>query len=294
MIIVKLSGGLGNQLFQYAFGRALSLKQNELLAFSIDSFKWDKLRKFELDSFHLNLKIIDYDIVDKRVKKKYLITDKIKYFFLKKNIPYYRLSIIKEKSFLYDKNHVNFRTKNVYYEGYWQSENYFIEFKDILKSEIRNFNLLNQKSQNIIDKLKLIKNTVSIHVRRGDYISNNETNAFHGTCSLDYYFEAIKRIQNQIENPYFFIFSDDKMYIKEIFKNHTNYSIIENIPNDYEELLIMSACDHHIIANSSFSWWGAWLNPSKNKIVIAPKRWFSNETMQLQTEDLIPKSWIKI
>ena len=294
MIIVQISGGLGNQLFQYAFGRALSLKYNKSLAFNIDSFKWDKLRKFELDSFLLNLKIVDCNIIDKTVKRKILISDKIMYFFLNKKIPYYKSSIIKEQSFLFDKNHIKFRTENVYYKGYWQSENYFIEFKDIIISELRNFNLLNQKSQTVLNKLKLIKNTVSIHFRRGDYISNNETNAYHGTCSLDYYFEAIKRIQNQIENPYFFIFSDDKMYIKEIFKNHTNYSIIENIPTDYEELVIMSACDHHIIANSSFSWWGAWLNPSKNKIVIAPKKWFSNETMQLQTENLIPKSWIKI
>jgi hypothetical protein len=294
MIIVQLSGGLGNQLFQYAFGRALSLKHNQMLAFNVDSFKWDKLRKFELDSLYLDLKIVNSDKIKKTIKNKFLISDKILYFFLNKKIPYYKSAFIKERSLLYDKNHIKFRVKNVYFEGYWQSENYFTDFKDLINSELRNFKLLNSSSLKLLSELNLKKNTVSIHFRRSDYILDKKTNAYHGICSNDYYQKAIKLIQNKIENPHFFIFSDDKKYINEVFKDKTNFTIVENITKDYEELLIMSACEHHIIANSSFSWWGAWLNPSKNKIVIAPQKWFSDKEMQLQTDNLIPESWIKI
>jgi hypothetical protein len=131
-------------------------------------------------------------------------------------------------------------------------------------------------------------------VRRGDYVSNSVTTDFHGLCDIQYYKHAIEKINLEIPNPTFYIFSDDKGYVKEIFQEQKNIVFIEHIPFDFEELLLMSYCKHNIIANSSFSWWGAWLNTNINKIVIAPRRWFANNSMNQQTMDLLPKTWEKL
>jgi hypothetical protein len=131
-------------------------------------------------------------------------------------------------------------------------------------------------------------------VRRGDYVTNSATSDFHGLCDIQYYKYAIDKINLEIPNPTFYIFSDDKGYVKEIFQEQKNVVFIEHIPFDYEELLLMSYCKHNIIANSSFSWWGAWLNTNMHKMVIAPNLWFANKEMNNKNSYLIPESWCKI
>ena len=131
-------------------------------------------------------------------------------------------------------------------------------------------------------------------MRRGDYVSNTETTDFHGLCDVDYYQEAIRKIRKGLPHSTFYIFSDDKDYVKEIFNRLPNVVFIEHIPFDFEELLLMSYCKHNIIANSTFSWWGAWLNTNMHKIVIAPDLWFADKEMNLPIRYLIPKNWCKI
>jgi hypothetical protein len=293
MIIIKLTGGLGNQLFQYAFGRSLNIKHNQPLYFDINFFKWDKLRKFSLEPFSINYKIADDELILKTKQRNFLWRDRILNVIFKKNIEYFRNSYIIEPNFKHDKNICNYRSKNVYFEGYWQCEKYFVDYRKIIIKEIRNFSLLSTISQYYLNEI-LKNNSVSIHIRRGDYISNDETFSFHGICDNKYYNTAIELLETKINNPHFFVFSDDIDYVEKMYPTNKNYTIVKKIPNDYEEIILMSACKNHIIANSSFSWWGAWLNPSEYKIVIAPKKWFQNKDMQQQTADLIPHNWIKI
>jgi hypothetical protein len=124
-------------------------------------------------------------------------------------------------------------------------------------------------------------------------VANKNANAHHGTCTLDYYHEAIKIMKEKIKNPYFFIFSDDIPWVKENLKiDGDAFFITGKKIKDHEEMFLMSRCKHNIIANSSFSWWGAWLNNNPEKIVIAPKRWFNNE--KINTSDLVPDNWLRI
>lgn len=295
MIISQLTGGLGNQLFQYAFAKSLALRLKEELFLDISSFSWDTLRNYSLNSFSVSLNIAS-DVNISYVKNSYpFLLDRLYYRFIRKKIPYFRTSSIQEPSFLYDSNFHNYRAKNVYLSGYWQSEKYFKNIRTTLLSELRlDESMLSVMYKEFRDLIQKSHNSISIHVRRGDYVSNKDTFAYHGTCELHYYQEAMQVIQQSLDTPTYFVFSDDKDFVRTLFSNENNVFFIENIPFDYEELILMSLCKHNIIANSSFSWWGAWLNQNETKKVIAPKRWFANTAMQNLTLDLVPTDWIKI
>lgn len=147
----------------------------------------------------------------------------------------------------------------------------------------------------LLDSLQVINSTtqsVCIHIRRGDYVENPHTNQVHGILPVEYYAKAIQMIRDSLNSPSFFIFSDDPKWLREqaIFKG---MNIISNTKNkDWEEMYLMSQCSHHIIANSSFSWWGAWLAENPDQIVIAPKKWFNDESFE--RTDKIPDDWIRI
>ncbi len=296
MLIVQLTGGIGNQLFQYAMGRSLSERSKDTLMLDINSYSWDSLRKYELGVFQLKAPFASKKEIERVKQSNPLFKDRVYYYFKLKcaPFPYFRLSYLKEQSFTFDTNYLKFKSENVYVEGYWQSENYFKEIRDILLNELyieeSRFSLIMKDYTSIIRKAQ---DSVSIHIRRGDYLSNTETTAFHGLCGLDYYRDAMYHIEKTIANPTYFVFSDDKSYVKEVFSGKKNVVIVENVPYDYEELFLMSYCNHHIIANSSFSWWGAWLNDSSKKQVVAPARWFANIEMNNQTQSLFPPSWIR-
>jgi hypothetical protein len=139
-------------------------------------------------------------------------------------------------------------------------------------------------------------NSISIHIRRGDYVSNQHTNDIHGLCSLDYFYKSVQYMNSKIYNPIYFIFSDDMDWVKKNFNTENlKYKFIEtNMNQNHLDLILMSYCKHNIISNSSFSWWGAWLNININKIVIAPKIWFANKKMNNLISDLIPNNWITL
>jgi len=137
-------------------------------------------------------------------------------------------------------------------------------------------------------------NAVCVHIRRGDYVSNPTTNQFHGNCSLEYYRPAMGIMALKVEDPNYFIFSDDPEWASDSLKGASSMTTVDHNKADrnYEDLRLMSLCKHHIIANSTFSWWGAWLCKYTGKIVIAPRRWFRDEL--LNTSDLIPTGWKRI
>ena len=287
MIISKIIGGIGNQLFQYAIARSLAEKYN--CNFKIDNtsfFSTYKLHKYNLNNFNIieNLTSKKNIEIFKQAKKKNIL-NKLNIILGNKKNKYK-----KEKGLSFNKRNMKI-TPPLYLEGYWQDERYFRGIRDILIKEIT----LKKPLENT-SNLENIKNTnsVSIHIRRGDYVNNPKTLKKHGICSLEYYREAIELIKEKINDPHFFIFSNDVEWVKENLKIEKMFTLSGANYTDCEELILMSKCKHNIIANSTFSWWAAWLNQAKDKIIIAPKQWFNNVDRNKQTKNLIPKSWIKI
>jgi len=288
MIITKLIGGLGNQMFQYATGRLLAYKNKAVLKLDLSAYDNQSgitQRQYELSPFNVQQNFsnqIDNKIICGPEKKGLL--GKI---FRKLPDSFYKSNYIKEKGHNFNSSILDLNN-NVYLDGYWQSEKYFSDISDIIRSEftLKNNSLDPSLLQEIINK-----NSVSLHIRRGDYVFNPVTNRFHGVCTLDYYKRAIDFIEERFEDLTFYIFSDDLNWCKENLKiNHPTFFVEGN--KNYEDLILMSHCKYNIIANSSFSWWGAWLNNNPGKIVIAPEQWFADKSVD--TDDLIPESWIKI
>lgn len=281
MIIVKLIGGLGNQMFQYAIGRHLAYINDTELKLDTSEFKTYKLRKYELGCFNIVEKFAsDTEIKTFNLKRKFNI------FFSNKNTSYNE----KEK-FKFD-NKIFDLKGNIYINGNWQSEQYFKDIEHVIRQDFTIKKRPDGNNKQLINRI-LGSNSISVHIRRGDYVENKITNQVHGTCDLDYYHRSIECIIEKIKNPHFFIFSDDHLWAKNnlILKFPSEY-VSHNIgKKDYEDMRLMSLCKHNIIANSSFSWWAAWLNPNKNKIVIAPKKWINDQ--KLYVKDLVPKTWLK-
>jgi hypothetical protein len=291
MIIVKIIGGLGNQMFQYAFGYAMASKLKTELKLDITNFENYSLRKYELGLYDLKDNFASKDEIEYIKYQHENFLQKLGRKLLKKpkklSSNYY-----KEKTFSHDEN-ANSLKGDLYLDGYWQSQKYFEHYSDTLLNIFQIRNPLHKITREYEIKIKKTY-SVSIHVRRGDYVANPRTNNVHGTCSLDYYKNTISMIMAKIHKPKFFIFSDDLLWTKENFNFLSGKEFIEThkeVP-DHEQIYLMSQCKHNIIANSSFSWWGAWLNQNPNKIVIAPKRWFNDPS--IDTSDLIPKSWFRI
>ncbi|MGA1868153.1 MAG: alpha-1,2-fucosyltransferase [bacterium] len=291
MIIVKLIGGLGNQMFQYAAGRRLSHVLGHDLKLDISGFEKYSLRTYHLNVFNTEENFATADeIADLKGQRQRKVKCVLK--FMKRRQRKSAPTYVKEKHFHFDPGVLNLQ-KGVYLEGYWQSEKYFIDIKTLIQREFTikvPQTIKNRELSKIIDSCE----SISLHVRRGDLINNPHTRLFHGTCDLDYYSRSTDYISQIVKHPHFFIFSDSPEWVRNNL--HLTYPAIlieHNTPNKcYEDLRLMSQCKHHIVANSSFSWWGAWLGKNKNKIVIAPEKWFN--TQECDTKDLLPTGWVRL
>lgn len=279
MIYVKVYGGLGNQLYQYALGRALSVTHSTLCKLDLREFETYKLHRYSLNNFQISEYLMEdgehRQINDPTTRKWYQ--------------PKMKIPLIREKSFNYDGD-ISRRFSHGYFDGYWQSFRYFEQIRPILLNEISVKFIPSGQNLQWLEEIQSSE-SVALHVRRGDYASNPTTHAIHGLCSHEYYQEAISRIRESLQNPVFFIFSDEPAWVKREFNYLENKRFVDtNSPLfNYEDLRLMSACKHQIIANSSFSWWAAWLNRSPKKKVFAPKKWFAGEKIII--EDRIPSDW---
>lgn len=260
--VIKISGGLGNQLFQYAHGRNLELLGKKVI-FDVSFFhgnksKKDTARDFKLDKFNLETKIL----FSNKNFRCLNIFSKIKRFF-------------------------GFKV-----EEYFQNEKYFFNIASIIRREFTLRNEFSAMAKEFLNKIR-ISESISLHIRRGDYVSNQNANAFHGVCDLNYYRRAMTLLKEKVSHPKFFIFSDDIAWAKENFigSNFVFVSCPEIV--DYEEMILMSNCKHNIIANSTFSWWGGWLNNHTNKIVVAPIRWFSDSKVNA-ANNIVPNDWTRL
>lgn len=293
MIIVQLNGGLGNQFFQYALGRRLAVQNNVPLKLDISIFKHYTLHPYRLQPFKITGTIAsNEEIQSLKDEPGRGVISKIHQIFAGRRTDINKSTHIRERSMSFDPDILN-APPDVYLEGYWASERYFKDIEQIIREE---FTVKEEMDKPNRELAAIISETdaISLHVRRGDFISNPVTNEFHGTCSLDYYHRAIAQLTKTVERPHLFIFSDDPEWVRDNL--HLSYPSTQVTINDpdkgYMDLRLMSLCKHHIIANSTFSWWGAWLSTFPDKQVYAPEKWFNKADMN--SNDLIPESWIRI
>lgn len=265
--LIPITGGLGNQLFQYAYGRKLQIIDKKSIIFDTSFFqnshststsKKDTPRPFLLEKFNINPQAKFSPNPENPVTK---IFKKIIYK-ITGNYPLY------------------------------QSEKYFAPIKETILKEFTLKNPLSDQAQNAYNSIRLQTNSISLHIRRGDYANNAHTKKHHGILPLEYYYHAEHYIKSKISNPLFFIFSDDIDWARINLKMENCVFISNPKIAETEEMYLMSQCSHNIIANSTFSWWGAFLNQSPNKMVIAPKQWTSQKTAD--ELDILPKSWIQL
>lgn len=269
MIITRLIGGLGNQLFQYAIARHIAEIHHTTLLIDLTEFETYKLHKYSLFAFNIQAGFASVDEIAS-------------------------LTQIKEKHFHFDPDFKSFHN-NVLLKGYWQTEKYFIGISDIIRNEFSvKYPLMNKDLE--ISKLIKNSNSVSMHIRRSDYVPDTYTDQIFDSLNLDYYINAVKLLSEKENNLEFFIFSDDPEWVKDnISLEYPHVYIVHNTADtNYEDLRLMSLCKHNIIANSSFSWWGAWLNINPNKKVYAPKKWLNSNVRNLDPRDIIPEAWTKL
>ena len=287
MIIVRVTGGLGNQMFQYAMYKSLE-KKGKLVKLDSKSFYETKKEHngYELERI--------FDIKPNKPTKEDLEK------FDENNISTLfkiKRKLFGDKKFVYDTKEYVFnkdvyKLKNSYLNGYWQSIKYFEGIENDIKKDFRFKNQLDNKNLEILNEIEN-SNSISIHIRRGDYMSPENYNMYGCIATPTYYKKAIKVIEEKVENPTFFVFSNDMDWVKKNIQINSRvfYIDINSGNGSYKDMQLMSNCKHNIIANSSFSWWGAWLNENKNKIVIAPKKWINREDVDSDKRELFCEGW---
>jgi hypothetical protein len=292
MVISHLIGGLGNQMFQYAAGRAISLRlQTPLRLDTVDFRRYGLHQGFELERV-FNIPAEVAQATDVRRTLRWQSWPRIRLLVSRAGMAWIRnKALIIEPSFSYWQG-IRDLPDDCYLVGYWQTEKYFLEAAETIRKDF-SFDLpVNEINAALMRKITG-SSSVALHVRRGDYVSSPNAAETYSLCSLDYYRSAIKYIANHVEHPNFFIFSDDIAWAKEnLHMDFPHQYIDHNAGADsYMDMRLMSLCKHNIIANSSFSWWSAWLNANRTKIVIAPERWFANG---VAVHDLLPDSWVTL
>lgn len=284
MIIVRIMGGLGNQMFQYAFYEKLKYLGKNVKVDIRSCYERDTLRKYELDKFpNLDIEVAEEKEIQRyweQTKKWYnRIIGKV----VKKRKKNYLFNELKYKEDI-------FKIENAYIQGFWQSEKYFLDIQDIIRQRFVFPAIHDEENKKYLEQI-LGSDSVSIHVRRGDYLSEVNSHIYGNICTFKYYDEAIKYFENKYQDVTFFVFSNDTEWTK---KNLIMRKAVIVEGNEEEnsifDMFLMSKCKHNIIANSSFSWWGAWLNQNKDKEVIAPSRWLNTE----KVEDIWCEGWMII
>ena len=290
MIISQIIGGLGNQMFQHAVGRSLALDTGQLLSLDVSLFSDYKLHQgFEL------LRVFDGATriaSDADVNK---ILGWQSPALIRRVLRHSTFSYVRSKSFVVEPcfNYwpgIRRVRSNCYLSGYWQSEKYFEKHAIAIRNDFTFRPLDTSENIELAAEIKK-KNAIGLHIRRGDYVNNSATLAVHGICSIDYYQTAVRFIADLVENPHVFIFSDDIKWAEKNLNIALPCTYIDHNhgKSSYIDMQLMAMCKNNIIANSTFSWWGAWLNPRPEKIVIAPKQWFASGK---PVPDLYPDGWI--
>jgi hypothetical protein len=271
MIVSRLTDGLGNQMFQYAAGRRLAHHHGTALILDVSLYAnqppSSTPRVYELNFFRIRAATVQADLTRVWMNPPFTVVSESKLF-----APNFAKA-----------------PDNTYLVGYWQSEYYFKGIQSLILSEFTPADSANEAD--VITSRKIERSmSVSIHIRRGDYVNNK----FHSLLGLDYYRAAVDAITKKVQSPHFFVFSDDPEWCGQNLDIGYPYTLVTHNSGRraYWDIILMSRCQHNIIANSSFSWWGAWLNRNPGKIVIAPKQWFGDPSVD--TSDRVPDRWIRL
>ena len=299
MVIVHLQGGLGNQIFQYAAGRQLAINQGSELRLDLSWFKGDQRRRgFTPRRFLLDRFAIVAGRATRADASRIRLRAELRRIF---RFGGSKSAAEEETPWLVERSHFVFDPRvlrahgDTYLHGYWQNERYFAESSDLLRDELR----LRQPPDSRTDVIRsrmANSNSVAIHVRRGDYLEQADAPRSHRVCGADYYHECLRLMVERVDDPRFFIFSDDPEWVARniLIPGNAPFEIVTH--NDegkaHEDLMLISACRHQILSNSTFGWWGAWLNPNPDKIVIGPERWFRGDVFD--TSELLPPGWLRV
>ena len=290
MNIVRITSGLGNQMFQYAFHRALKANDPDT-KMDISEFGhrrhhngYELERVFDIVPDHASRKECD-SLAD--LSKDPISEVRRRWLKIQLNCTG---TLIRESELGGSFHPELLKMRNCYFQGFWQTERYFLSVAEPLRREFTFQQPLDARNRRIAEDIDSC-NAVSLHVRRGDYVKKRQIGTLGSICSLTYYQGAIDHVRAQVRQPRFFIFSDDSAWARENLKvDHALHVDINTGPASFRDMQLMSLCKHNVIANSSFSWWGAWLNSHPGKLVIAPDIWIGEERMP----DVVPEGWLRI
>ncbi len=280
LVEVEISGGIGNQLFQYAAGLALSRRLNAQLVLDTSWYRRGNRRKSGREFILPQFINIDKDKL--RSSALHPVVQKLSRVFSR----YIKLDDDWAKPTDLDSL---VTTRNIRMRGYWQNERYFSLLAPILRSELTSRRVVSPLALSLEKEIQS-QISIGLHVRRGDYISNPETNAFHGVCDISYYVGATELVFGATGASKVFVFSDEINWCKRELRFDTEITYVEDTIGDVDQLKLMSLCDHHVISNSSFSWWAAWLGQSEEQIVVYPKSWFADGS----SLEAMPNGWMPL
>jgi Glycosyl transferase family 11 len=292
IVVVRLVGGLGNQLFQYAAARAVALRSGADLVFDLSWFASVTDRKYALAPFAIDARILA-DSKTEPMSRVWSYWQRIERRLVSGlGLKKYGCPIFMERHFHFDLTVLNLRAP-AYLDGYFQSERYFADCVEAVTRELTMPPPSSASTKMLLEEIQA-SDAICLHIRRGDYVANPVTNTFHGTCSLDYYAAGFAVAAAKMRDPKCFVFSDDPDWVRSnlILDAPTTIVDIHGPGEPHEDLRLMAACKNYVIANSSLSWWGAWLGKDPDKRVIAPKTWFSGSAND--TSDLLPSAWLRL
>lgn len=296
MIMVKLISGLGNQLFQYAVARDLAIRTGQELKLDTSFFNSQSLRSYRLNHFNIQATIASEKEIDQflhRYNSRKIANRIVRNIGSKFPRRYHRL--FKEQQEWQYEPEIKRLNGNKYLHGYWQHYKYFDSISPQIFDELTVRESERQPFATQYAGIQKDEKSVSIHIRRGDYVTDPEANVNIGVLPLHYYAKALDMFKKELKDPSFYVFSDDLDWAKNNLKlpGLVSYMDLGNADKDYIELELMSFCRHNIIANSSFSWWGAFLNRNPKKTVVAPADWVRHPDVNARIKIQFP-NWVKI
>lgn len=292
MIICRMLGGLGNQMFQYAAARSLSLSRGTELRCDIADYRRQTMHQgFELARVFKG----SFTLAEETQVKQLLGWRRHPFLFRwamhRALSPFNRSQVVVEPHSGYWTGW-NGVPRHCYLSGYWQSERYFDAHAEAVRADFSFAAELEARNAELAGLIRGCQ-SVAVHVRRGDYVSNPTAQATHGTCSPGYYRRAIEHMVERVSSAQFFVFSDDMDWARShLVSDRPMHFINHNRGKEsFNDMRLMSLCQHHIVANSSFSWWGAWLAGHSTQLVVAPRRWFASTQ---NDADLVPARWVRL
>ncbi|NYT46273.1 alpha-1,2-fucosyltransferase [Alcaligenaceae bacterium] len=289
-VVIRLVGGLGNQMFQYATARAISLRSDAPLLLDVSWYSGSLDRDYALSPFRIKADVLP---VAPSYKNWFEYWQRWASRLTGSTSRYsYGRRVFSEETFHFDQAVLRLEAP-IYLNGYFQSEKYFLDIRSVITDEFTLSAPPRFDTQLMLDRIKAT-DAICVHVRRGDYITNPTANAYHGVCSMDYYRKGLSVVASNMTRPHCFVFSDDPAWVRDNFETELPMTLVDihGVSEAHEDIRLMAACQSFVIANSSLSWWAAWLGNSEEKTVVAPRQWFKNSSVK--SADLVPKEWIRL